>query len=70
MLPRNKVLRFGGDYRIVENVCGHLLMARQNIARALSDKVEMGHISLQEANAWAKAVLLDNPIEAYKLHLN
>jgi predicted TIM-barrel fold metal-dependent hydrolase len=70
MVPMNKVLGFGGDYRIVENVYGHLVMARENIARALSDKVDMCHMSLDEAKAWAEAILVDNPIQAYKLELD
>ncbi len=70
MLPRNKVLEFGGDYRIVENAYGHLVMAREDIGCAMGDKGRMRHISLEDAKAWARGMLVDNPIEAYRLEFD
>jgi len=69
LLPRNKVIGFGGDYGIVEKVFGHLTLARENISRALSQKVTEGAISDKAARKWAQALLYNNPIEAYKLDI-
>jgi len=69
LVPRNKVLGFGGDYLVVEKVYGHLELARDNIARALADKVADGAISHDAALAWARAILHDNPIAAYRLDI-
>jgi predicted TIM-barrel fold metal-dependent hydrolase len=67
LVPRNKVLGFGGDYCVVEKVYGHLVLARQDIARALADKVSEGALSMDRAQLWAQAMLYDNPAEAYQL---
>ena len=67
LLPRNKVLGFGGDYAIVENVYGHLVQAREDIARALAQKVDEGALSDDGARAWARAMLHDNPARVYKI---
>ena len=67
LLPRNKVCGFGGDYQVVEKVFGHLTLARENIAHALAQKVGEGALTNADAEAWAKALLYDNPIEVYKL---
>jgi predicted TIM-barrel fold metal-dependent hydrolase len=69
MVPRNKVLGFGGDYAVVEKVYGHLELARDNIARALAGKVAEGALDPARAVAWARALLHDNPIAAYKLDI-
>ena len=39
-VPSNKIFGFGGDYRFVEGVYGHSIIARENIAKVLADKVE------------------------------
>ncbi len=67
LVPRNKVLGFGGDYHVVEKVYGHLVLARENIAAALADKVEQGAMSREEARAWARALLWENPRALYDL---
>jgi predicted TIM-barrel fold metal-dependent hydrolase len=67
LLPRTKVIGFGGDYSIVENVYGHLVLARQNIARGLARKVDEGALSTDAARAWARAMLHDNPARIYKV---
>ena len=67
MVPRNKVLGFGGDYCVVEKVYGHLVLARENIAGALAEKVADGALSEARARKWARAMLHDNAIEAYRL---
>ncbi len=47
--PANKILTFGGDYLYVEQVLGHALIARHGIALALSELVEEGWLSLNDA---------------------
>jgi len=53
----------------VEKVYGHLALARRNIARALAEKVTEGALSEENARAWARAILHDNLIDAYKLDI-
>lgn len=67
LLPNDKVIGFGGDYSIVENVYGHLVIARENIARGLARKVGEGALSEESARAWAKAMLHDTPKEVYRI---
>ena len=47
--PANKVLTFGGDYIPVEPVLGHAVIARRGIALTLSELVEEGWLSLEDA---------------------
>jgi predicted TIM-barrel fold metal-dependent hydrolase len=67
LVPRNRILGFGGDYGVVEKVYGHIRMAKQNIARALSAKIEQGDISEADARDWCKSMLSDNPRSVYAL---
>jgi len=59
-VPSNKLLTFGGDYIPVEPVLGHAVLARHGIAESLSELVEEGWISLDDA------LQLTDPI----MHLN
>jgi len=45
----------------VDAVCGHLLLARQNVARALALKVDEGAFTLPDARRIARALFYDNP---------
>ena len=65
--PMNKLLGFGGDYIIIEPVYGHLQLARENIARALSERVLDGALSEDDAYAWQKAMLYENAKAVYRL---
>ncbi|MHC4395717.1 MAG: amidohydrolase family protein [Planctomycetota bacterium] len=47
--PANKILTFGGDYIPIEPVLGHAVIARNGIALALSELVEEGWFSLNNA---------------------
>lgn len=47
--PSSKLLTFGGDYVLAEQVVGHAIIARRGLARALSDLVEEGWIAHEEA---------------------
>jgi hypothetical protein len=71
MVPPNKMLGFGGDYRhCVENLYGHLVIARENIARVLSRRVERGLLSMDQAIEITHAWLWDNPIDLYRLSVD
>lgn len=66
-VPRNKVMGFGGDYTVVEKVYGHLMAARGNIIRALTDKIESGAMSERDGHAWIKSLLRETAIQVYRL---
>jgi hypothetical protein len=65
MVPRNKILGFGGDLVVVEKVYGHLAMAKQNIAAVLASSVADGRMTEGEAQAWAASMLRDTPSRVY-----
>jgi len=64
-VPSNKILGFGGDYRFVEGVYGHALLARENTARVLAEKVEDDAFTQKEALLLAQRLLRDNANELY-----
>jgi uncharacterized protein len=66
-IPASKITGFGGDYANVENAYGHLLFARQIIARVLIEKVKDGYFSEAEAKNIGRLILRDNAIKLYKL---
>lgn len=67
LVPMHKVIGFGGDYCIIEKVYGHLMIAKQDIARAFSTKIDNGGMTLPRAKAWAQAMLWDNPVNVFRL---
>lgn len=68
LVPVNKIIAFGGDYGApVEKVYGHLVMARENIARVLGGRIEDGLMTEEEAVAVARKWFLENPRELYRL---
>ena len=66
-LPFSKISAFGGDYLFVDGVFGHLLMARENVARVLAEKVREGTFDRNQALAVARAVFHDNPARIFGL---
>jgi len=66
-VPGNKIMAFGGDSMTVEMVYGHAVMARQVVARVLSEKVDEGYLSEDEAIMLARRMLRDNPASLYNL---
>jgi len=70
LVPVNKIIAFGGDYhRPVEKVYGHLVMARENIARVLGGRVEDGLMTEEEATSIAEMWFYANPKELYGLRI-
>jgi hypothetical protein len=66
-VPVNKISAFGGDYIFVDGVYGHQYMARCNVCRALSKKVEEHVFDVARAQQICKMLLHDNPLRIFKL---
>ncbi len=65
-VPVNKVFGFGADYIWApENVYGHLIMARETIAEALTDRIESGKLDVEGAKEICNLWLHDNPAQFY-----
>lgn len=52
-----KIMGFGGDYSLVENTYGHLVIARRGISTVLADMVDSGYFSFEEACFIGKCLL-------------
>ena len=66
LVPLNKVIAFGGDYRVaVQKAWGHLVMARECVATALSNRVETSELDRDEALRIAGMWFYDNPARIY-----
>ena len=61
-VPANKIHGYGGDFIFIEGSYGHAVMARENIARVLADKVANGAMSVERAITVGRWLLRDNPI--------
>jgi predicted TIM-barrel fold metal-dependent hydrolase len=69
-VPHVKLHAFGGDYwDAPEYTVAHLELAREVVAAALTDLVEMGWLEEPEACHLAAAWLYDNPNAYYRLGL-
>jgi predicted TIM-barrel fold metal-dependent hydrolase len=66
--PANKILTFGGDYVIVEPVLGHAALARQGISLALSELVEEGWLSLDNALELTDPIMHENARALFDLN--
>jgi len=64
-VPVNKIMGFGGDYVHVEGTYGHSVIARENIARVLSDKVDDQSMTLDEAKVVARKLLRENALKLF-----
>lgn len=67
VVPVNKISAFGGDYLFVDGVYGHLVMARDNVSKVLSDKINDGIMTIAEAKSTAIKIFRENPIEIFRL---
>lgn len=67
LVPMNKIFAFGGDYvYFIEQVYGHLWMARENVSRVLGSRVDRGLLDLDEAQHIMKSWFYDNPKKFYR----
>lgn len=64
-VPVTKIFAFGGDYRIVEKVYGHLQLARCNVAVVLAEKIDEGRMTRDEALHVARLLFYENPKRWY-----
>ena len=64
-LPKTKILGFGSDAFYMENGVGYLELAKDNIAKALSDLVEENWLDMQSAKMLAFDWLYQNPKEMF-----
>jgi predicted TIM-barrel fold metal-dependent hydrolase len=68
LVPTNKVIAFGGDYRVaVQKAWGHLVMARECVATALANRIEAGSLDRDEALRIACLWFYDNPARIYRI---
>jgi len=68
-VPHSKVMAFGGDCGNIEMAVGYLIAARDNTAYALSELVECGWLSVDQAKQVAADWFYNNPNEFYNLGL-
>ena len=68
LVPINKIIAFGGDYRIpVEKVYGHLKMMREVVARVLAKRIRRGRMDFAEAIRIGRMWFYENPARIYHL---
>jgi predicted TIM-barrel fold metal-dependent hydrolase len=69
LLPTNRLTAFGGDFgpESVELVYGHLVMAKEDVAGALAERVAGGGMSAAEALGIARRWFFENPRELYRV---
>lgn len=66
MVPVNKIIAFGGDYRcVVQKVWGHLVMARETVASVLAGRIYDREMTEERAVEIAKMWFHDNPSDIY-----
>ena len=68
-IPANKIFAFGGDFIVPEGSYGHSVMARRVVSRVLTEKVEDGWLTEEEAVRLAQRILRENPAVLYGLKL-
>jgi predicted TIM-barrel fold metal-dependent hydrolase len=65
-VPVNKIMGFGGDYVFVEGVYGHSVIARENVARVLSEKVDDQSMTIDETKVVARKLLRENALRLFE----
>ena len=65
--PANKILTFGGDYIPVEPVLGHATIARRGIALAVSELIEEGWLSMNDAQELIDPIMHGNARQIFNL---
>jgi hypothetical protein len=66
-IPVHKLMAFGGDCMVAENVYSELLVAKRIISDVLSGKVKDGYFTEEEAKLVARMMLHDNAARVYGL---
>ena len=66
-VPANKIFGFGGDYCFVEGVYGHAVLARENIAKVLAERVIDGCSNEEEAMRLGEMLLRDNALGLFDI---
>jgi len=66
-VPLNKISAFGGDLLFVDGVYGHQYLARQDVAKALAQKIDEGLFDIEKAGKIANMLLYDNPKRIFRL---
>jgi hypothetical protein len=69
LIPSNKILAFGGDYRFVEGVYGHASLARRNVASVLQCMVLNGELEMRRVPYLASRLLRENAKSLYGLSI-
>jgi predicted TIM-barrel fold metal-dependent hydrolase len=64
-VPSNKIMGFGGDYLFPEGAYGHSVIARDNLIKVLSQKVQEGDYSLEQAKKYSNWLLRENPLRLF-----
>ena len=67
-VPASKMIAFGGDAMVVENIYSELVTAKRIITGVLSGKVRDGYFTEEEARNVARMILHDNAARLYKLN--
>ena len=67
LVPVNKIVGFGGDNGAPELTYGAYQIAKENIARALAQRIEHGRMGESRALDVCRAWLHDNPKRIYRL---
>ena len=66
-VPLNKISAFGGDYLFVDGVYGHLKLAQQDVAKALTKKIEESLFDMDKARKVAAMLFYHNPKNIFRL---
>ncbi|HHY83373.1 MAG TPA: amidohydrolase family protein [Clostridiales bacterium] len=66
-VPHAKILGFGGDTGTLEMTIGYIELAKDNIAYALSDMIDMGWIDMDSAKSISADWLYNNPEDLFGL---
>ncbi|MCL5071071.1 MAG: amidohydrolase family protein, partial [Actinobacteria bacterium] len=70
-IPTNKVIGFGGDYTYesIENIFSHLVVAKDNIAEVISNRISRGFMDFDSGIEIIKKYFYYNPKNLYNLKL-
>jgi hypothetical protein len=66
-VPYNKLIVFGGDYRIAESTVGHAILTRNGIIQALNELVNEEFLSQDDALGLVEPLLRGNCYEIFDI---